>query len=216
MISKSKSTRLLKEYIKQLLSETSGEGSLRIFDFDDTLVVTDAVVRVTNDSKTFELTPGEFASYDRKKGDVFDYSQFDVLVNPRPIAWTLKMMRHVYEKHGASSVVVLSARTLSRPIKAFMRRLGMHGVRVFALNDPDPDAKVRWIAKRIERDCLRFVEFFDDSFKNVAAVKGLNEAFPKTRVTVRHVIHTHVPSHGFMKHYGTLRRPVKRAQRTKG
>lgn len=216
MISKSKSTKLLRKYVKQLLNEASGVRSLRIFDFDDTLVVTDAVVRVSNKDTTFELTPSEFATYDKKKGDVFDYTQFDVLVNPRPITWTLKMLQRAYEKHGAKSLVVLSARTLCKPIKTFMRKMGLSDVAVVALNDPDPKAKVKWIAERIKWNELEFVEFFDDSFKNVSAVKELNETFPNTKVVVRHVMHTHVPTHGFMKHYGTLRKQVKRAQQTKG
>lgn len=215
MISKSKSTKLLKEYIKQLLGETSNEKTLRIFDFDDTLVVTDAVIRVVNNDTMFELTPSEFAIYDKKKGDVFDYSQFDVLVNPRPVLWTLKMLHNAYKKHGAEALVVLSARTLSKPIKAFMKTIGLSDVSVVALNDPDPTAKVKWITKRIKKDELEFVEFFDDSIKNIDAVKRLNDTFPQTKIVVRHVMHTHVPTHGFTRHYGTLRKPVKRSQQTK-
>ena len=215
MISKSKSTKLLREYVKQLLGESTSVKTLRIFDFDDTLVITDAVVTVTNKDKTFKLTPAEFAVYERKRGDTFDYTQFDVLVNPRPIKWTMKMLLHAYKKHGAESLVVLSARTLQEPIKTFMDEVGLSDINVVALNDPDPNAKVKWIASRIKAKRLEFVEFFDDSFKNVDAVKRLNDEFPLTRIVVRHVIHTHVPTHGFMRHYGTKRRSVKLVQQTK-
>ena len=46
-------------------TEFLAESKLRIFDFDDTLVKTDATIKVTDpDGKTISMTPAEFATHE--------------------------------------------------------------------------------------------------------------------------------------------------------
>jgi len=207
MKSKSKLTQLLSEHIQELANEEQGPKRLRVFDFDDTLVVTDAKVHVVHADGTKQvLTPGEFAVYDKQPGDVFDYTEFKQLINPRAITWTGQILRHVYEKYGPQGLVILSARSVPEPIMQFLHDLGMPGVEVVALDNADPKVKAGWIDRWIRERGLDHVEFFDDSHKNIAAVKDLKELHPGVHVVVRHVVHTHIPTHGFMKHYGTHRR----------
>ncbi len=51
-----------------------------VFDFDDTLAVTDATIRVYRDCPAKHLfaclTPQEFSSYELKVGEYFDFSEF--------------------------------------------------------------------------------------------------------------------------------------------
>ena len=48
-------------------TEFLAESKLRIFDFDDTLVKTDATIKVTDpDGKTISMTPAEFATHELK------------------------------------------------------------------------------------------------------------------------------------------------------
>ena len=53
-----------------------------VFDFDDTLAVTDATIRVFRDCQPWSerfvasLTPQEFSSYELKTGEHFDFSEF--------------------------------------------------------------------------------------------------------------------------------------------
>ena len=64
---------MLKKW-KQFLSESK----LRIFDFDDTLVKTDARVIVTYpDGKEESLTPGEYAVHEIDEENEYDFSQFE-------------------------------------------------------------------------------------------------------------------------------------------
>ena len=49
---------------------------LRVFDFDDTLVKTTSFIYITNNGKKRKLTPGEYAIYNEKPGDEFDFSDF--------------------------------------------------------------------------------------------------------------------------------------------
>ena len=52
------------------------EKKLRIFDFDDTLAKVKANIHVHNGDNKFILSPAEFAVYEPKKGDVFNFKEF--------------------------------------------------------------------------------------------------------------------------------------------
>lgn len=208
MKSKRKAAALLREYIRGLLGEGRDVKRLRVFDFDDTLVVTDAKVWVTDAVGTkFSLTPGEFAVYEKQPGDLMDYAEFKQLINPRAIAWTGRILRNVYDKYGPDGLIILSARSTPEPIVQFLNDIGLHGIEVKALDNADPKVKAAWIDHWIRDRGLDYVEFFDDSHKNIAAVKELKHIHPGVHVVVRHVVHTHIPTHGYSKHYGTRRAP---------
>lgn len=208
MKSKMKASALLSEYIRDLLNEENNIKRLRVFDFDDTLVVTDAKVWVTDArDKRFDLTPHEFAVYEKQPGDIFDYAEFRQLINPRAIAWTGCILKHVYDKYGPEGLVILSARSTPDPIVQFLNDVGLPGIEVKALDNADPGMKAAWVDRWIRDRALDYVEFFDDSHKNITAVKELKHVHPSVHVVVCHVVHTHLPTHGFSKHYGTKQVP---------
>lgn len=186
--------KLLERCIRRLHNEDVGERHLRVFDFDDTLVKTDAKVYVTGkDGITSTLTPGEFAVYEKRRGDVFDYCDFEKLINPREIRWTMRLLRKVYAHHGANGLVVLSARSVSQPIKKFMHSAGYPDVEIVALDSANPRIKAEWISDRIFDDNIRMIEFFDDSHKNVRAVKDLKAKHPDVKIVVHHVVNVQKP-----------------------
>ncbi len=192
----SSTTKLLREYLSEIVKEArSAHKRLRIFDFDDTLVKTDAMVHVTDRcGVSFDLTPGEFAVYERQDGDVMDYSDFQKLINPRAIRWTNKILHNVYAHHGPTGLVILSARSCKEPIEQFLHDIGMNDVEVVALNNADPLVKARWVDARIRRDGLTEVEFFDDSHKNVAAIRDLERDHPEVKIIARHIVHNRIAS----------------------
>ncbi len=208
MKSKRKTAALLREYIRGLFRERQEVKRLRVFDFDDTLVVTDAKVWITPEyGERFALTPGEFAVYDKKSTDVMDYTEFRQLINPRTIEWTTRILRNVYDKYGPEGLIILSARATPEPIVKFLQDAGMPDIEVKALGDVDPKVKAAWIDTWIREKNLDYVEFFDDSHKNIAAVRALKDLHPDVHMVVRHVVHTHIPTHGYSKHYGSRRVP---------
>lgn len=208
MQSKRKSAALLREYVRALVTEAQEPKRLRVFDFDDTLVITDTNVWVTPaNGERFALTPGEFAVYDQKPGDVMDYSEFHHLINPRAIGWMGRIIRNVYDKYGPAGLVILSARSSANPIVQFLDDANMPGIEVHALGNSDPKQKAFWIDKWIRERNLDYVEFFDDSHKNISAVELLKHEHPDVHIVVRHVIHTHLPTHGFGDDHGTKRSP---------
>jgi len=183
---------LLREYILQSLREekqhlSAGE-KLRIFDFDDTLVKTGSLIHVTSASKEkFDLTPGQYAVYTPREGDQFDYSDFEKLINPQMISWTVNILRNLAAK--GSQVVILTARSAKQPVEEFLSDAGLPPYEIVALGNADPQAKAGWISSKIKQDGIRLVEFFDDSEKNVAAVQELKKQHPDVKITSRQVTH---------------------------
>lgn len=191
---------LLREYIQRILEEELSfrdDGRpkrLRIFDFDDTLVRTDAMVHVRkHDGQSIDMSPAEYAVYVPESGDEFDFSDFKKIINPKLIHLTHRIFSDVYRKWGSSGLVILTARGADarKSIEEFLDSIGAHGVEVVTVNSSDPMAKAVWIKDRITRDGITYVEFFDDSSKNVAAVSSLQDEFDPddVRIVSRQVVH---------------------------
>jgi len=158
------------------------EKKIRVFDFDDTLVHTDGVIRVTNNGKTREMSPAAYAVYEPKRGDTFDYSDFEKVLNPRPVKLFDYILRQVVKK--GSKAEILTARGNYGPIVSYLRSRGVRGVFVNALGSPNPEDKAKHIAQLI-RQGYSDIEFFDDSPKNIAAVKRLKDKHPKVKLRAR-------------------------------
>jgi len=182
---------VLREYIEALLLESEEKPTakkLRVFDFDDTVVKTDSKIYVTHaDGSGSTLTPGEFAIYEPPPGDVFDFGDFEKLVNPKEIRQIANILKRIVRKRGPEGAVMLTARANPDPVTEFLHDIKLYGIDVMALGSADPQAKADYIAHRIESDNLTHVEFFDDSLKNVRAVKELISLYPNVNFKVRHV-----------------------------
>ena len=176
---------------------------LWVFDFDDTLVRTDAVTHVTNGDRKFDLSPDELATYECKPGDVFNHTEFKGLVNPRAVKWVNRILHNVYAHHGASSITILTARGHREPVERWLALIGLSGIEIVTLNSLTlgenvdlvrdvAHVKASWISERIERDGLSEVEFFDDNHKNVVAVDALRHLHPNVTIIVRHITHDQV------------------------
>ena len=145
---------------------------LRIFDFDDTLVKTDSIIRVIHsDSSITELTPGEYAVYKPKGGDRFDYSDFSQVKNPQMIKAVTEVLRKMAAKGGRRGVYILTARANARPIEQYISDIGINNVKVIALNNSDPEAKADWVEKQVKNKGYDDVYFIDDAQSNIKAVK---------------------------------------------
>lgn len=166
--------------------------TLYVTDFDDTLAMTDANVILIRNGERTSLTPAEFAVYEPEKGDVFDFSEFDQLINPRPIQRFTKLLQRVVQEKRADKVVVLTARNHTLPVVQFLRMIGItSGVAIAALGDANPEKKARYIEKQIQDGHTRVV-FVDDSAKNVAAVNRLKDKYPEVKLVV-HQAKEHQP-----------------------
>lgn len=181
--------RLLRRYLREAIRlELPGSKKLRIFDFDDTIVRTNSLIHVSGPrGERFDLTPGEFAIYEPRPGDSFDFSDFSKLIDPQEIKWTLDILRRIVDKGG--EVVILTARAASEPVHQFLEDVGLPRLEVVALGDGSPAKKAEYISSRLSAGGISLVEFFDDSHKNISAVGALQDKFPNVKIVTRHVAH---------------------------
>jgi SAM-dependent methyltransferase len=187
-------TKLLKECVEGLVLEVIGPRKLRVFDFDDTLAQTGSKVWVIRpDGSRKSLLPGEFAVYQPTPDEQFDFTEFGQLIEPKAYVWTGRVLKNIYDKYGPSGVVILTARHATAPIHQFLHQAGFDGIEVIALGTSNPQAKANWIDARIVRDDLHLIEFFDDSSKNVEAVRALQDKHPDVKVIARHIVHQSKP-----------------------
>jgi hypothetical protein len=165
--------------------------TLFVTDFDDTLAQTDATVYLTRASgEKIEMTPEKYATYEEQPGDQFDFSEFNELINPRPIKRFTRLLKKVVGQRKADKVVVLTARRHTRPVAQFLRMAGINsGVSIAALGDANPQKKADYIDKHIQRDGYTRVAFVDDSPKNVEAVDRLKVKYPNVKILTHKVTH---------------------------
>lgn len=162
---------------------------LRVFDFDDTLVKTNSNIYIKHkDGKNSTLTPGEYAIYEPKESDEFDFSDFQKVSQPQEIKGITKLLKKVVNSEGERKIVILTARSAYKPVKDYLKDIGLPGIYVVALGDNNPEKKADWIEDKIKKG-YDDIFFIDDSHKNVLAVGKLKQKYPKIKVRVQHVKH---------------------------
>jgi hypothetical protein len=162
---------------------------LRVFDFDDTLVTTNSHIYVTHgNGKKSTLTPGQYAIYDAKKDDKFDFSDFEKVNQPQEIKGVTKLLKTIHAAEGDRKTVILTARGAYKPVKQYLKDIGLDGIYVIALADSNPQKKADWISDKIKAG-YNDVFFIDDSHKNVSAVQSLKKQYPDIKLKVRTVRH---------------------------
>jgi hypothetical protein len=171
------------------INEAEGGKKLRVFDFDDTLVKTKSHIYITHgDGKKSKLTPGEYAIYEPKDGDNYDFSDFEQVKQPQEIKGVTKLLKTVARAEGERKVVILTARSAYKPVKDYLHDIGLDGIYVVALASNDPQHKADWIEDKIKKG-YNDVFFIDDSHKNIVAVNKLKEKYPNIKMKVSHVKH---------------------------
>ena len=154
------------------------------FDFDDTLVVTDAKIKIYK-NKTFlkSLTPKEFNTYKLQKGEVYDFREFDdkehILNAKKYKMWpTLHKISNLVKAGKPAFIYILTARgnVTKAYIYEFLKRHGieidMH--HIITVGDRKPQSSVaaekhKALSKLVGE--YNKVFFFDDDVKNIKLAK---------------------------------------------
>jgi len=155
---------------------------LRVFDFDDTLAKSVSYIYVKHkDGTETKMDPAEYAKYEPKPGDEYDFRDFNRMLNkPQVIKKNVNLLKKMLSS-GDKKVTILTARALGFPVKYwFKKELGLN-VYVVPLGNADPKAKADWIEKHIEKGYTD-IAFMDDSIKNVKAVQRLQGKYPNVRI----------------------------------
>ena len=167
------------------LNEQQGGKTLRVYDFDDTLAVTEgANIKVKHiDGSIDILNPAEFAVYDEQEGDKFDFTEFDkVIKKAEPIQNIVSMLEKDLET--TAKVTILTARLMAYPVRRYLRTAHDLDAYVVAVGSSDPLDKANWIKNHIEKG-YNDILFIDDSEKNRNAVANLKDEYPDIKLDVK-------------------------------
>lgn len=159
--------------------------TLHVYDFDDTLAKSEALIYVhKNDGNTVTLTPEEFAVYEEQSGDKFDFSDFNrMLRNAKPIRRNVKMI-HKSLSDPTVKTTILTARAIAFPIRHYFKKTFGIEPYVVAVGSSDPMKKANWIEKHLRKG-YNNVFFTDDSLKNLAAVEKLKDKYPTANIVTK-------------------------------
>ena len=153
--------------------------TLYIFDFDDTLVMSDAHVFVAHsDGTQSALTSHEFAKYVPLEGDQFDFTEFEMYPpNARPVATTFKVLKDVIANDGTENVIILTARGASEPVRSFLSDQGISSMpQIFAVGSANPAAKADLVSKFVVEKQFDHIHVFEDNIHNIRSIKGAAKA----------------------------------------
>ena len=134
----------LKKYNEFLLEKARpfSDTSITVFDLDDTLVITQAKIKVCNivTGDCHELTPEEFNEYESSPNDKLDFDDFkslEIMKAGELIHYYLKILADAYKMKRAVGIV--TARDDREMIYKWMKEhVGFHIAKdlIFAINDP--------------------------------------------------------------------------------
>tara|TARA_B100000497_G_C7576389_1_gene347112 strand:- start:409 stop:966 length:558 start_codon:yes stop_codon:yes gene_type:complete len=150
---------------------------LRVFDFDDTLVFTNSFIYVKSiDGKEKKLTPGEYALYNEKPGEEYDFRDFYSVQEPKELKRMTTVLKRVIDKNRGQGVFILTARpqAVDKHIHRYLKDIGINNkIPITGLENNDPKAKSKWVEDKIDNEGYDDVYFADDSIKNVNAMKSM-------------------------------------------
>jgi hypothetical protein len=162
--------------------------ALRVFDFDDTLVHTNAPVGLMRDGKRVrDLTSMRFRDYILQPGESYDFSAANEVIDPRPIGAVLKVMRQVLAQ--GKDTVILTGRADGAAVQRWLKGIGIT-IPVFTVGHADAthtsiaQRKRDWLVTAIQQG-YNDIEFFDDNAKNIQYAKTLKSEFPHIKLRTR-------------------------------
>lgn len=165
---------------------------LRIFDFDETLVFTKSFIYVKQpNGKEKKLTPGEYAVYQEKPGEEYDFRDFYSVQEPQELKRITKVFKRVIYKNGGDGVYILTARpqAVEKHVHQYLKDIGINKrIPVVGLQSNNPKDKADWIEDKIDNEGYDDVYFADDSKKNVDAAKKMLRT-KNIRWRVQHIQH---------------------------
>jgi len=184
----------LKTIIKEMISRSLFVESkkLRVFDFDDTLALTKSYIYVTDkNGNKKKLTPGQYAMYNERPGDQFNFKDFQSVKEPTELKKVTAVLKRILQKNSDGGVYILTARpqSVESHIQQYLKDIGINQrIPVVGLESNNPKSKADWIENQIEKNKFDDVYFADDSIKNVNAVKSMLRT-KNVKWRVQHIKH---------------------------
>ena len=148
---------------------------LYIFDFDDTLAMTDSHVRVVkSDGSIDRLDSREFAAYRESPGDSLDFSEFTE-ASGTLIDDTVEAMEAAITAHGIENVFIVTARSEASPVSSFLTSMNVTSPEVVATSGSP--GKAEWLTRTLEEKKYNAVYVYEDCRKNISMLKDIVELY---------------------------------------
>lgn len=163
---------------------------LYIFDFDDTLVKSNSRVFLRNKRLGYEeiMSPAKFAVYTQQPDDIFDFSEFDKVIDPFPFINNLKRFHYVISKRYDAIVLTARDKPSRINIKNFLLEYDIIPTDIITLGNGNPLAKSNYISSLLSDGTYDYVEYYDDSIKNINAVENIKKRFPAVKFKLYHIV----------------------------
>ena len=173
---------------------------LVIFDLDDTLVKTDAKIKILHHRTRKiirELTPEQFNQFEKKPKHVLDFEDFDnpeLLRQGELIHSIFKKLKYYYR--SGIPVSIVTARSSSEMVRDFFlsHEIDIHPDLVIAINDPDltltgsiAERKKGAIQGLIDQGYTNLI-FFDDNEDNLTLASSLI-GYKNSKIKLIKVLH---------------------------
>lgn len=189
---------MIKTYDQFLLEKKRpfSETSITVFDIDDTILISDAKIVVTNmvTGDVHEIIPEEYNEYVKHKDEELDFSQFgdiEIMKAGDLIHYYMKILADAYKMKRAVGIV--TARGDREMIYTWLKdHVGFHIAKdlIYAINDPVHGLSGTIAQKKQQafRDYIEMgyqkIQFFDDDKANLKLVKDLQKEYPNVEISV--------------------------------
>jgi hypothetical protein len=146
---------------------------LYIFDFDDTLAITDSRVKVIRSGEEILMTSREFAHFPfNPSTDSLDFGDF-ARAEGTLIKATVEEMR--VAMNSGADVYIVTARAMTKPVEQFLKQeIGQHPPVIATAGSA---GKSPWLSNKLETGVYTRVVVYEDCEKNIRALKEVTEDF---------------------------------------
>ena len=145
---------------------------LYIFDFDDTLAVTDSRVKVIRNGQEILMTSREFAHFPfNPSTDRLDFGDFQRAQGTLIKDTVAEMQRAMQDGHD---VFIVTARAIAKPVEEFLTdEIGSHPPVIATAGS---EGKTPWLKNQLNKEEYQRVVVYEDCKKNIRALKDVTEA----------------------------------------
>ena len=150
-------------------------STLYIFDFDDTLAMTNSHVRVIRIDGTIDrMDSRQFAKYRYENGDQLDFSEF-TKAEGKLIDGTVQALEDAISESGIGNVYIVTARAEAEPVQRFLEAMNVSVPEVVATSGSE--GKATWLTGQLTMNDYDTVMVYEDCRKNITMLNDIVEAY---------------------------------------
>lgn len=145
-----------------------------VFDFDDTLAITDCMVLVRSAGEVVRrLTPSEYNTHKLESNQEYDYSEFTKVINPRA-TFVMDLAKEVHAENQDCYILTARSSAAADGIREFLDQHGIQAKEIICVGDNPGEIadEKRKVLLTIMSGYDR-IYFYDDDESNVEQAKAV-------------------------------------------